>query len=116
MALDITANVGTVIEHTAEEAILMVAYSQGAKQLLAALDRHKGSMTLVSVAALLAPCVNDSDLDSFVSQTQAKEVIQTMWQEKTFVIGGIGWELAKDRLCLKMTKGACTLLDVFDGM
>ena len=63
MALDITANVGTVIEHTAEEAVLMVAYSQGAKQLLAALDRHKGKMTLVSVAAMLAPCVNDSDLD-----------------------------------------------------
>ena len=68
MALDLTANVGEVVEHTAEEAILMVAYSQGAKQLLAALDQHKGKMTVVSVAALMAPCVNDSDLDQFVTQ------------------------------------------------
>ena len=68
MALDLTANVGEVVEHTAEEAILMVAYSQGAKQLLAALDQHKGKLTVVSVAALLAPCVNVSDLDKFVTQ------------------------------------------------
>lgn len=32
------------------------------------------------------------------------------------MIGGVGWELAKERLCSKMSKGACSLLEVLDGM
>ena len=71
---------------------------------------------MVSMAALLAPCVNDSDLDAFVTKGEAKEVMRTLWAEKNFVIGGFAWEASKDHLCLKMSKGACTLLDVFDGM
>lgn len=75
MALDVTANVGTVVEHSAQEAILMVAYSQGAKQLMKALEEHGAKMSLVAVAALFAPCVQDSDLEAFVSQADAEEVI-----------------------------------------
>ena len=98
----------------------MVAYSQGSKMLLSALSNYPEKMMAVSVAAMLAPCVNDQDLDAFVSQKNAKDVIRTLWEEKTYVIGGgVAWELTKERLCEKMSKGSCNLLELLellDGM